>query len=135
MAKTKTLLEKMEAVNIELERVFEEGELDDTDSKTVVHTRKDMHPMSGQMGSFEFLDVDLKLTEEEDGTFKVHDTSKRNGGSIPGFLARELDSGDREWDDDDIYDLESTVSEEYDTTETFETLEKAMECMDTEFEG
>lgn len=130
-----TLLEKMELADVELERVFDEGELDDSDGNAVVHTRKDMHPMSGQMGSFEFLEVEYKLTENEDGGFNVHDTSKRSGGSIPKFMARELDECSREWDDDDIYDLPSTVSETADEHHTFKTIEKALEWMDLEFEG
>lgn len=128
------LLLAMEAIDGDFDRLWEEGEIDDSKEGCIIHKRKDMHPMSGYGSRFEYLEVEYTLTEEN-GKFKVHDTSNRVSGPIPGFMNEELQEGERDWDDDEIYDLTSDSEEKSDDVHTFDDLKKAMEWMNMEFEG
>jgi hypothetical protein len=93
------------------------------------------HPMSGYQNSFNFCDYNVHLEKMGYDKYYVKIISQRGHGSIPKYLARQIEINERDFPDVDEYDnfnpkMQKAIVEE----KTFSNLEDALEYIDVEFD-
>lgn len=107
-------------------------EFDMDDENTASWSGNLIHPMSGYAGNFEYLSLEVNLEKNEDGKYVVTQEGERRSGKLSKRDIQDLDEGDLEIDEDNIEDWDYDVEYEINETETFDSLDDAMDYIDSE---
>ena len=115
--------------------MLEEDLTEVSDDKVTLKASVD-HPMSGYASRFEYQDYDITI-ERAGEKFNLKIEYNRISGEIPKFMNEELQSGERDWDSDEIRDLTSDGEEKSEEEGTYDTIESVFERLEEvlDFEG